>query len=162
MPYRKSGKKSGKKKGKHSNNNGLATRILTLKEDMEEYAKIMKTLGDRKMMVVLSDGSERLAIIPGRFRKRCWMTVGDVVLIGQREFQDNKVDILHKYNIDERAQLFKLKEIPDFFMIQEATQSERSEESGFVFTKYDDDDDDDTTNSVQTTTLKDEIVFSDI
>ena len=85
MPPKKGGKKC--KKGKNGKTAGepAEKRLLVMKEDMEEYAKILKPLGDRRMTVVLPDSSESMAIIPGRFRKRCWMLVGDLVLVSRRE-----------------------------------------------------------------------------
>ena len=37
---------------------------------------------------------------------------GDIVLVGMREFQDDKTDVIHKYSADEARQLVKLKQIP--------------------------------------------------
>jgi len=115
-------KKGGKKKSKFAEM--AEKRALTVKEDMQEYAKINSSLGDRRMSVVFPDGSEKLALIPGRFRKRCWMVSGDIVLISHRDFQDNKVDIIHKYTSSEMNKLFKLGEIPAFFLDSEAKQNE--------------------------------------
>lgn len=112
-------KKGGKKKGKKTETS--EKRPLVLKEEMQEYAKIMSTLGDRRMNVILPDGTEILAVIPGRFRKRCWMGVGDIVLISRRDFQDNRVDIIHKYKREEHRKLLKLNEIPEFFLEADAT-----------------------------------------
>ena len=41
-------------------------------------------------MVTLPDKSETLAVIPGRFRKRCWMKVGDIIIISRRAFEVGK------------------------------------------------------------------------
>ena len=134
------GQKSKKSK-KNSSRRAQETekRALLYKEDMEEYAKIMKALGDRRMTVILPDGTEMIAIIPGKFRKRCWMTVGDIILVSRREFQDTKLDILHKYNAEEKTQLFKSKEIPAFFMTQEATADDKTTDGGFLFSAADED-----------------------
>ena len=132
MPKKKGGKKKGKKGA-----NTTEKRPITLKGEMEEYAKIMKTLGDRRMTVVLSDSSEILALIPGRFRKRCWMNVGDVVLVSRRDFQDAKVDIVHKYHSDELPKLFKQGEIPAFFLDAAATCDE-DDGLGITIGNYDD------------------------
>ncbi len=131
MPKKKGGKKKGKKSGV-----AAEKRQLTLRGEMQEYAKIMKTLGDRRMTVVLPDGSEILALIPGRFRKRCWMNDGDVVLVSRREFQDAKVDIVHKYHSDELRNLFKQGEIPAFFLDATATRNE-DDDLGITIGNYD-------------------------
>lgn len=123
-------KKGGKKKGKKNSTVVAEKRQLLYKNDYEEYAKITKSLGDRKMTVILPDTSEMLAVIPGRFRKRCWMNIGDVVLISRREFQVEKVDIIYKYNPDEIRTLNKEKEIPNFFVDTEIDYNDNPTDDG--------------------------------
>ncbi len=65
-------------------------RIMVYKQDMEEYAQIIKMLGDRRVTVMFPNKEEFIAMIPGRFRKRCWMRVGDIVIVSRRDFQDTK------------------------------------------------------------------------
>ena len=76
-----------------------------------------KMLGDRRIMVRLPDHTEKMAIIPGRFRKRCWMKAGDVLLASYREFQNDKLDIIYKYTPEEARKLVNYKEIPSFFLV---------------------------------------------
>ena len=116
MPKKKGGKKGG--------GDSSVKRPLQFAEDMEEYAKIIKCLGDRRVIVILTDTTEIMGLIPGRFRKRVWMSVGDIVLISKREFEKEKVDIIHKYNQEEARKLHKNHEIPDFFLDTEAKQNE--------------------------------------
>ena len=66
--------------------------------------------------MVLPDKKELIGIIPGRFRKRVWMSSGDIVLISRRDFQNNKVDIIHKYYLEEIRFLYAQGEIPVFFL----------------------------------------------
>ena len=81
-------KKSSKsKKNSSKRNDESIKRVLIYKEDMEEYAKIMKSLGDRRMSVILPDSTEMVANIPGKFRKRCWMSAGDIVLVSVEIFK---------------------------------------------------------------------------
>ena len=90
-------------------------RELTFKEDMEEYGKVVSLLGARKIQVRLANNIEIFAVIPGRFRKKVWITVDDVVLISYRSFEDKKVDVIHKYNSQEVQNLIQYMEIPDWF-----------------------------------------------
>jgi translation initiation factor 1A len=46
-------------------------------------------------------------------RKKVWITAGDIVLCGLREFQDEKVDIIHKYSADEARNLKQYGELPE-------------------------------------------------
>jgi translation initiation factor 1A len=109
MPKNKSKKNS-------TNNAEIKKRILVFKEDLEEYAQVIKSLGDLRITVVLPNKTEYMAIIPGRFRKRVWIKPGDVVLVSRREFQEGKLDVCYKYNDDEVRKLVEYFEIPSFFL----------------------------------------------
>ena len=111
-------KKGGKKKGKRviAAAGEAQKRAIVYKGDMEEYAQVSRMLGDRRILAMMPDKSEILAIIPGRFRKRCWFKVGDVIIVSYREFEQSKLDVIHKYNDDETRKLAKELEIPDFFL----------------------------------------------
>jgi translation initiation factor 1A len=121
-------KKKGKKKGKNQIN--VIKRDLQIKGEYQEYAKIIKLLGDRRVTIVLPDNKETLGIIPGRFRKRVWMKPTNIVLVSYREFQDNRFDIIHKYTDDESKKLFKMGEIPEFF-VDDNANSEIGDTLGF-------------------------------
>ena len=124
--------KGGKKKGKRNNVSTVAPkRALIYKEELEEYAQVSKLLGDRRLMVTLPDKSETLSIIPGRFRKRCWMKIGDVVIVSRREFEVGKMDVIYKYNADEIHKLIKDKEIPEYFTDALVNNNSDNEEVDF-------------------------------
>ena len=123
-----------KKKGNKNKNQTPIKRELVFAEDMQEYCLIDKLLGDRRVNLTLTDGTSQMGIIPGRFRKRCWMKVGDLVLAAQREFQDGKLDIIYKYNSEEKKRLQQLDEIPRSFINTGTVE----EDFGFDFgTSYD-------------------------
>ena len=145
-------KKGGKgKNNKKSKKVESEKRELILAGEMEEYAKVMKPLGDRRLNVSLIDGTEVIGHIPGRFRKSTWIKTGDVILVARRAFQVDKVDILHKYSSDEARKLFKKEEIPKFFLeIDGTAEDEEDEDIGFIF---DEDDNMNTLNSISKTTV---------
>jgi len=111
MPNNKKKKPSSKKQLEDK-----VKRDIIYKGNMEEYCKIHKILGDRKLIILLPDKSEVNASIPGRFRKKCWFKIGDVVLASYREFQNDKLDIIYKYNEEEVKKLIKELEIPEYFL----------------------------------------------
>ena len=124
-----------KKRGKNSKNKNkvIDKRAILFKGDMQEYAVMTKMLGDRRIMVILPDNSEQMAIIPGRFRKRCWMKRGDILLISYREFQKDKLDVIHKFNGDEARKLVGYKEIPSFFLdLDQKRDKETNKEDGGI------------------------------
>ena len=46
-----------------------------------------------------------IGYVRGSIKKRCRLKINDIVIIAIREYQDDKVDIIHKYNEDEMKQL---------------------------------------------------------
>jgi hypothetical protein len=52
-------------------------------------------------------------------RKKVWITAGDIVLCAKRDFQDEKVDIVHKYSADEARNLKQYGELPETARINE-------------------------------------------
>jgi len=52
-------------------------------------------------------------------RKKVWITAGDIVLVAKRDFQDEKVDIVHKYSADEARNLKQYGELPETARINE-------------------------------------------
>lgn len=89
------------------------TRPLLLKEEEgQEYAKAARMLGDRRVECECYDGKVRTGTIRGKMRKRQWVNMGDVVLVTLREFQDDKVDIIHVYQSDEVKKLTKMGHLP--------------------------------------------------
>lgn len=71
------------------------------------YGRVTSMLGNGRMRVSCSDGSERLARIRGNMRRRDYIRAGDMVLVSLREFQQDKVDVVFKYSSAEAAQLQK-------------------------------------------------------
>lgn len=139
-----------KKGGKKNNSSNTEKRALLYKDDMQEYAKMIKMLGDRRIMVMLPDKTEVMAIIPGKFRKRCWMKNGDTLIVSRRDFQESKWDVCYKYNEDEVRLLIKKDEIPSFFA-DNCNDSSVTNETDIEFVAED--------NNI---TSEDEINFEDI
>jgi len=109
-------KKSSKNKKKPSSDNNVSeSKQIIYKDDMQQYGKITKLLGDRRVLMVAPDTTELQGHIQGKFRKRVWFSVGDVVLFSRRDFQDSKVDIIHKYSEADVKKLIKELEIPPNF-----------------------------------------------
>jgi translation initiation factor 1A len=91
------------------------------KEDGQSYAVIEKMLGNGRVHLCYFTRDEdnhlkrnqALGIIRGTMRrKKVWINTEDIVLISIREFEEGKVDILHKYDYDETKSLQSMKEIP--------------------------------------------------
>tara|TARA_B100001115_G_C15771654_1_gene378700 strand:+ start:639 stop:1028 length:390 start_codon:yes stop_codon:yes gene_type:complete len=100
-------KKNNKKKKNSKNRQTDFKRELIYRDEDQQYARVLKLLGNRRLTCECFDGKERLGLIRGSMRKRVWISVGDLVLIALREFQDKKCDVIHKYKEDEERYLKK-------------------------------------------------------
>jgi translation initiation factor 1A len=102
-------KKKGKggKKYKRGKKDVNVVRDLIFKEEGQQYATVDKMLGDCRTLLICEDGKNRLGIIRGAMKKKEWIQPGDLVLVSLRTFQDDKLDIIHKYNDEEMRKLKK-------------------------------------------------------
>ena len=88
----------------------------TINLDYEEYALAKKLLGNCRVLVLCNGGEEIVGIIRGnmrKFNKRVLIDVGDIVVVSKRDYQSNKVDIVHKYNSEQCKTIINNKEISD-------------------------------------------------
>ena len=108
MPKNKFGGNKAKK-GK----NYMPEKDFIVKESDQEYAKVIKVLGSCNFELQCQDGITRMGHIRGKMRKRVWVNENDTVLVGLRDFQDNKCDIIHKYSLDEVKRLNNLNEVKE-------------------------------------------------
>mgnify|MGYP001221783070 CR=1 FL=1 len=98
-------------------------RELEFKDDGQEYAEITKMLGNGRCQAKCTDGVTRLAVIRGALRKKVWINLGDWVLVGLRDFQDGKCDILAKFSDEDVRNLKAYGEIttPEAVQTEEDT-----------------------------------------
>lgn len=123
---------------------GKGEEIRADEENREKYAMVKSALGNRRLQCQLVDGQVVVGVIPGRTRGNEWISKGDVVIIGVREFNEHgNVDVLHGYKHDEVRELVKEGLIPrdfggaddeprelqhdsiDFVVIKEQTKDEK-------------------------------------
>ncbi|KAK2712555.1 eukaryotic translation initiation factor 1A, X-chromosomal-like [Artemia franciscana] len=111
MPKNKG--KGGKNRRRGKNENETEKRELIFKEDGQEYAQVTKMLGNGRLEAMCFDGQKRLCHIRGKLRKKVWINTGDIILVGLRDYQDAKADVIQKYNPDEARNLKTYGEIPE-------------------------------------------------
>jgi translation initiation factor 1A len=112
-------KKGGKayKKGKHQTNVPEFTEC----EVGQMYARVLKILGNCRVVVYCNDDERRICHIRGAIRKRVWIEAGDIVIVSSREFESSlsaaegleKGDVLSKVDPHHYG---KLKKDPVFNM----------------------------------------------
>lgn len=116
--YKPTGK-GGKNRRRGKGDGEESKRELEFKEEGQEYAQVVRMLGNGRAECFCYDGVTRLGHIRGKMRKKVWVTAGDIVLVGKRDFQDEKVDIIHKYSADEARNLKQYGELPETARINE-------------------------------------------
>ncbi|CAF5175255.1 unnamed protein product, partial [Rotaria magnacalcarata] len=88
-----------KNKGKGGKNENMK-RELILKDNGQFYAQVTRILGSGYIEAFCFDntgGKKRLCHIRGKLRRKVWINQGDVILVGLRDYQDDKADVLMKY-----------------------------------------------------------------
>ncbi|TXG66808.1 hypothetical protein EZV62_008083 [Acer yangbiense] len=63
-------------------------------------------LGNGRCEATSIDGTKRLCHIRGKMHKKVWIASGDIILVGLRDYQNEKADVILKYMPDE-ARLLK-------------------------------------------------------
>ncbi|CAP68073.1 uncharacterized protein PODANS_1_19370 [Podospora anserina S mat+] len=141
MPKNKG--KGGKNRRRGKNENDNEKRELTFKEDGQEYAQVLKMLGNGRLEAMCFDGVKRLGLIRGKLRKKIWINNGDIILVSLREYQDEKGDVILKYSADEARSLKAYGELPDTAKINETDTFGPGEDGdcGFEFDEDRDSDD---------------------
>lgn len=122
MPRRKS------KGQRRKTDRGPPRRDLEYKDDSQEYAQVVKMLGSGRCEVYCFDGAKRLAHIRGAMRNKVWISMSDFVLVGLRDFQDNKCDIILKYTTEEVRNLKSYGELPEDTSLNVKKDIEEEEE----------------------------------
>jgi translation initiation factor 1A len=128
------GNKKGGKKHKRGKKQGYETKILRLKEDDQEYAQITASKGNCRFDVHCFDGKNRIGILCGGMRKKVFVNSKDIVLVSIRDFQDDKCDIIDKYDDTQVHQLKSGKHIPDFIITTDEGEFCEEINGGIEFT----------------------------
>ena len=121
-------KKANKNKARKGGN--VHKRDLPFAGESQVYAKITKSLGERRFKLVCSDGLERIGKLRGKVRKskRSWVAVGSWVIAALRDFQAAKADIVEILSYEEIK-------LDAYGEISLKNLEEEVEENGFYFSE---------------------------
>ncbi|KAL6128582.1 hypothetical protein ACLB2K_071937 [Fragaria x ananassa] len=140
MPKNKG--KGGKNRKRGKNEADDEKRELLFKTHCQEYAQVTRMLGNGRLEARCNDGVTRLCHISGKLHKKVWIAAGDIVLIGLRDYQNGKADVIHKYMPDEARLLKAYKELNDSFRPNEGggSNSDNDIDGGNEFIEFEDSD----------------------
>lgn len=129
------GNKKGGKKHKKGKKQTIYNTTLHLKDesDNQEYAQIKACKGNCRFDLICFDGKQRMGILCGKMKKRSFVNNRDVVLVSLRGFQDDKCDIIYKYDEAQVLQLKSKGHIPTFIKLEDENDF-FEEVSSFDFT----------------------------
>ena len=176
MPNLKGGKNY--KKSKHTTAQGGQALIEAESDQM--YGRVVRILGDRNMRVYCNDNVSRICRVCGAMRKRVYVNIGDVVLVSIRDLanttekeredktfksigikekslserEQERGDIIHKYQQEDLSKLKKVKGINEKLFLQLETvdgkvlgelrtRDEENDYVGITFDASSDEDDED-------------------
>merc|ERR1712178_13292 len=117
MPRGEAGRGGMGKRTKKGNN--MTKRELWYKEEGQEYAQVQSMLGNGRLRAMCFDGKVRLGTIRGKMRRRVYIFANDIILVGLRDFQDEKCDVIWKYYPEEAKTLKAMGEIPEHTLIDD-------------------------------------------
>ncbi|CAD6194598.1 unnamed protein product [Caenorhabditis auriculariae] len=109
MPKNKG--KGGKNRRRGKNENDFMKRELDFKDIGQEYGQVSKMLGNGRVQL----------------RKKVWINVGDIILVGLRDYQDDKGDVILKYTPDEARRLKNEGLIPENAKLNENDEQDEGE-----------------------------------
>jgi translation initiation factor 1A len=131
--------------------------------DYEEYAYVIKMLGNCRVEVVSNSGLKSIGIIRGsmrKFSKRILIEKGDIIVISKRDYQQGKVDIIHKFNNEQTQALITEQKLSTFLInvysnkksLNEDNINNITDDTGFlenlVFDENHNDNDNDNDNDI--------------
>ena len=117
MPKNKG--KGGKNRRRGKNESEGMKSELIFQEDGQEYAQVIKILGNSRLEAMCFDGVKRLCHIRGKLHKKVWINQSDIILVGLRDYQDDRADVILKYSAGEARNLKSYGEFPDTIKINE-------------------------------------------
>lgn len=126
--------KGGKTRRRGKNENDDMKRELIFREDGQEHAQVKKMLRNGRLEAICFDGTKRLCHIRGKMRKKVWVGQGDIILVGLRDYQDAKADVILKYMSHEARNSKSYGEFPETVKINETdTFGEEAQDDDFEF-----------------------------
>lgn len=102
--------------GKKRTNRHEKHRALEEPDEGQLYAIVQELIGNGRLKALCSDNQSRLGRIRGSLRKTSHKIIiekNDLILVSIRDFEPDKVDVLHKYTYEEASLIMQTFEIPD-------------------------------------------------
>ena len=86
---------------------------LPKKQNNEMFAIAERLMGGSRINMICEDGQARLARIPGKMKRRARVRAGDLCIIRPWDIQNEKADIIYRYNRTQAITLSKRRLLPE-------------------------------------------------
>lgn len=89
---------------------------LVYPDDGQEYGYVKDMLGNGRVNIICEDGITRIGRIRGsmrQYKNKVIIKAMDLILISKRDYEDDKVDIIHKYSSEDASFLYSTNELPE-------------------------------------------------
>ncbi|WP_042667779.1 translation initiation factor aIF-1A [Desulfurococcus amylolyticus] len=77
---------------------------------------VVRHLGGDYLIAKCLDGVDRKIRIPGKLRRKVWITEGDIILVGLWDFSTEKGEVVYKYGKNEVNKLVEKGVVPKEFI----------------------------------------------
>jgi translation initiation factor 1A len=139
--------------GKKRTNRDNKHRALEEPDEGQSYGVVQDMIGNGRLRCLCSDNVIRLGKIRGSLRKTSHKIIiekNDLILISFRDFEPDKVDILHKYTYEEANLIMNTFELPDCIHralnMTDKFTSVKDEDNHIIFTQEASDEEEKYTN----------------
>jgi translation initiation factor 1A len=86
---------------------------LPKKYNKEMFAIADQLMGGSRINAICEDGKARMARIPGKMKRRARVRAGDLLIIKPWDIQNEKADIVYRYNRTQANTLSRRKLLPE-------------------------------------------------
>ena len=104
-------------KGKFNGQEGAEGEYFRLRlpdrSKKEMFAIADRLMGGSRINAVCEDGKARMARIPGKMKRKARVRAGDLLIIKPWDIQNEKADIVYRYNRTQSITLSRRKLLPD-------------------------------------------------
>ena len=104
---------------RQSKNRDSRKRELIEPDDGQSFAIVQDMLGNGRLRALCADMKVRVARIRGSMRKYSGKVIierNDLILVAYRDFADETVDVIHKYNQDEVHYMMRHRILPEMII----------------------------------------------
>ena len=86
---------------------------LPKKHKKEMFAIADRLMGGSRINIICEDGKSRMGRIPGKMKRRARVRAGDLLIIKPWDIQNEKADVVFRYNRTQASTLSRRKLLPE-------------------------------------------------